>query len=76
MLTLKEEIYSAGLEFTNYKIGLDNKYGGIIKESISIQELLTGRYKTLLSKKVKEVWHGNGENEYIFILNTKQERRA
>lgn len=71
MYSLKNEILMFTSENSSIKIGIDNKHGDIIKTSISISELFNGRNKTLLNKKVKDVIKGCGENQYIFILNSK-----
>ena len=68
--TLKQEIEMAGLN-KDMMVGIDNKYGEVIKASITVKDLLEGRNKTLLNKKVKDVMHGTEGNEYIFILNSK-----
>lgn len=71
LYTLKEEIVMAGLN-GNVNIGIDDKTGLVVKSSITIDELLKGRYKTLLNKKVKNVFHGDGNpNMYVFVLNSK-----
>lgn len=69
MYTLKDEIKMAGLN-GEMSIGIDNKYGEVIKTEITVNELLNGRNKTLLSKKVKNVFKGS-EVAYVFVLNSK-----
>lgn len=69
MYTLKQEIEMAGLN-KNMVIGIDNKYGEVIKGEITVDELLNGRNKTLLNKKVNRVFIGS-KVEYVFVLNSK-----
>jgi recombinational DNA repair protein RecT len=71
MYTVEKEIQWAGLG-AEIKLGFDNKYGEVIIESISVKDLLNGKHKTLLSRKVKEVYKGTSENDYIFVLNSKK----
>ena len=71
MYTLKQEILSNFSETSETLIGIDNKYGECVIGSISIKELFNGRHKTLLNKKVKDVFKGTNENEFIFIINSK-----
>lgn len=69
--TLRDEILSNFTTTSEVVIGIDNKYGEVIKSKISIKELFQGRNKTLLNKKVKDVFKGNNEVEFIFVVNTK-----
>lgn len=71
MKTLRQEILSNFASHSEVVIGIDNKYGEVIKSQISIKDLFEGRNKTLLNKKVKDVLKGNNVVEFIFILNSK-----
>lgn len=69
--TLREEIAMAGLN-GEMLIGIDNKYGEVVIGKITVKELLNGRHKTILNKKVNNVFKGTDGITYVFVLNSKR----
>lgn len=73
-MKLRDEIRCAGLSGQTI-VGVDYRLGRMAIERISVEQLLNGRYKTLLDSNVYRVI--NTENtscndvKYIFILNRR-----
>ena len=74
MYTLRKEIEMWGIGTNSeVRIGVDNKYGECLIASISIKDLFEGKHKTLLNKKVANVFKGDeNPNAIIFIINSKR----
>jgi len=68
MITLENEVRYAGLSPKTY-VGVDDIIGNILKESITVEQLLTGRTKKLRNRKVVQVINGCDQpNAYIFVV--------
>lgn len=73
-MKLRDEIRCAGLAGQTI-IGVDYRLGRMAIERISIEQLLNGRYKTILDSNVYRVINTENTNsddvKYIFILNRR-----